>query len=317
MLEHRWTRTATLFSLCGCVAAASAQSYPVKPIRILTSAPGGASDRVSRLVGQALATPMGQQIVIDNRPGIISIETTAKSNPDGYTLLVSSNLVWVLPMLQQVRYDPARSFAPVVLAARAPNVVVVHPSLPVRSLAHLVALAKSRPGELNYSAGSIGSTPHLTAEMFKSRTGAPLIHIAYKGAGPALTALIAGEVHVSFPGAGSAMPHLKSGRLRALGVTSAQPSELLPNVPTVSSTVPGFETVALYGVFAPTGTPAEIVAKLNRETDLALNAGPMKQLLLDSGLEPVHNTPEQFAAMVKADTIEMQKVVTQIALPTR
>jgi len=315
-MSHQCWAWVIVVAQCGWLAGAAAQSYPVKPVRILTSAPGGASDRVSRLVGQALSAPLGQQVIVDNRPGIISIETAAKSNPDGYTLLVSSNLVWILPMMQQVRYDPARSFAPVVLAARAPNVVVVHPSIPARSVRQLIALAKSKPGELNYSAGSIGSTPHLTGEMFKSRTGAPLIHIAYKGAGPALTALIAGEVHVSFPGAGSAMPHLKSGRLRALAVTSAQPTELLPGVPTVSSSIPGFETVALYGVFAPAATPPDIVAKLNREADATLHAGTMKQMLLESGLEPVRNSPEQFAAMIKADTLEMQKVVAEIARPT-
>jgi len=316
MSHHCWT-WAILCAQCGWLGGAAAQSYPSKPVRILTSAPGGASDRVSRLVGQALSGPLGQQVIIDNRPGIISIETAAKSSPDGYTLLVSSNLVWILPMMQQVRYDPIKSFVPVILAARAPNVVVVHPSMPVQSLPQLIALAKSKPGELNYSAGSIGSTPHLTGEMFKSRTGAALTHIAYKGAGPALTALIAGEVHVSFPGAGSAMPHVKSKRLRALAVTSARPSELLPGVPTISSTVPGFETVALYGVFAPAGTPSDIIARLNRDAEATLNAGTIKQMLLESGLEPVRNSPEQFAAMIKTDTLDMQKVVAEIAPPAR
>ena len=299
------------------LGVAHAQTYPNKPVRILTSAPGGASDRVSRLIAQALSTPLGQQVIVDNRPGIISIETVAKSSPDGYTLLVSSNLVWILPMLQSVRFDPINSFAPVVLAARTPNVVVVHPSIPVRSVRDLISLAKSKPGELNYSAGSIGSTPHLTGEMFKSRTGAPLVHIAYKGAGPALTALIAGEVHVSFPGAGSAMPHLKSTRLRALAVTSAQASDLLPGVPTVASTIPGFETVALYGVFAPSGTPAEIIGKLNHEAREAIWAGPLKARFLDSGLEPVQNAPEQFSAMIHADMLAMKKVIAEIGISAR
>jgi len=293
---------------------AHAQIYPAKPVRILTSAPGGASDRVSRLIAQGLAAPLGQQVIVDNRPGIISIEAAAKSNPDGYTLLVSSNLVWILPMLQSVRYDALKSFTPIVLAARTPNVVVVHPSIPVTSIRALITLAKSKPGELNYSAGSTGSTPHLTGELFKSRTGAPLLHVAYKGAGPALTALIAGEVHVSFPGAGSALPHVQSGRLRALAVTSAQPSDLMPGIPTVASTIPGFETVALYGLWAPAGTPSEIVSKLNHDAMSSILSAALKEKFLQSGLEPVRNTSEQFSAMINADLLAMKKVIAEIGI---
>ena len=167
---------------------------------------------------------------------------------------------------------------------------------------------------MNYSAGSLGSTPHLTAEMFRARTGIDLVHIPYKGAGPALTALIAGEVAVSFPGAGSAMPHLAAGRLRALGVTSAGPSALLPGVPTVASTVPGFETVALYGVFAPAGTPAEIVERLNREAVREISGSLLRERFVASGLEPVENTHRQFAAMVSADEAAMKKVISDIGL---
>ena len=293
---------------------ACAQTYPGKPVRILTSAPGGASDRVSRLVGQALSSRLGQQFIVDNRPGTLAIEAAAKAAPDGYTLLVTSNLLWILPMLQPVRYEAARSFVPVVLAARSPNVVVVHPSVPASSVQQLIALARARPGELNYSAGSPGSTPHLTGEMFKMRAGIDLAHIPYKGAGPALTALIGGEVAVSFPGAGSAMPHLTAGRLRALGVTSAIPSALLPGVPTVASTVPGFETVALYGVFAPAGTPAEIVERLNREAVREISGSSLRERFIASGLEPVENTQAQFAAMVSADAAAMKKVIADIGI---
>ena len=316
-VRRRLVWTCTVVAQCVFLVPGGAQTYPIKPVRILTSAPGGASDRVSRLVAQALTAPLAQQVIVDNRPGIISIETAAKSPADGYTLLVSSNLVWILPMLQSVRYDPVKSLSPVILAARTPNVVVVHPSIPARSLVELISLAKSKPGELNYSAGSIGSTPHLTGEMFKSRTGAPLVHIAYKGAGPALSALVAGEVHVSFPGAGSAMPHVRSGRLRALAVTSAQPSDLVPGIPTVASTVPGFETVALYGMFAPAGTPSEIIVKLNREAGVAIMDGRLKERFLDSGLEPVRNSPEQFAEMIGADIVSMKKVVAETGIGGR
>jgi tripartite-type tricarboxylate transporter receptor subunit TctC len=295
-------------------SGAHAQTYPLKPVRILTSAPGGASDRVSRLIAQALSSRLGQQIIVDNRPGILAIEAAAKAAPDGYTLLVTSNLLWILPMLQSVRYEAGKSFVPVVLAARTPNVVVVHPSVPAKSVQELVALARGRPGEMNYSAGSPGSTPHLTAEMFKARTGIDLVQIPYKGAGPALTALIAGEVGVSFPGAGSAMPHLAAARLRALGVTSAGPSALLPGIPTVASTFPGFETVALYGVFAPAGTPAEIVERLNREVVREISGSPLRERFVASGLEPVENTHQQFAAMVSADEAAMKKVIADIGI---
>jgi tripartite-type tricarboxylate transporter receptor subunit TctC len=295
-------------------SVAFAQSYPVKLVRIMTSPAGGASDRVSRLVAQALSGRLGQQVIVDNRPGMLAIEAAAKAAPDGHTLLVTSNLLWILPMLQTVRYEATRSFVPVVLAARTPNVVVVHPSVPARSVQELIAFARGRPGELNYSAGSPGSTPHLTGEMFKARTGIDLAHIPYKGAGPALTALIAGEVAVSFPGAGSAMPHLSAGRLRALGVTSANPSALLPGIPTVASTVPGFETVALYGVFAPAGTPTEIIERLNRETMREIAASPVRERFVASGLEPVENTPQQFAAMVGADASAMKKAIGDLGL---
>jgi len=291
-----------------------AQAFPVKPLRILTSPPGGASDRVARLVADSIAGGLGQKVIIDNRPGIIAIEGTANAAPDGYTLLVSSNLVWTMPMLQSVRYDAVRSFAPVSVAARTPNVVVVHPSIPAKSVKELIALARARPGDLNYSAGSIGSTPHLAAELFKVAAGVNLVHVAYKGAGPALTALVAGEVHVSFPGAGSAMPHLKSGRLRALAVTSVQPSQLLPGVPTVAATVPGFESVALYGVFAPSGAPAAAVERISREIAAAVARAEVKERFLRAGLEPVGNSPEDFRGLIKAEMDDLGKVIAKLGV---
>jgi tripartite-type tricarboxylate transporter receptor subunit TctC len=252
---------------------------------------------------------LGQQVIVDNRPGLVAIEAVAKAPPDGYTLLVNSNLVWILPLMQSVRFDPLKDLAPVILAVATPNVVVVHPSMPVKTIKDLIALAKAKPGQLDYSAGSNGSTPHLAAEMFKARTGVDIVHVPYKGAGPALTALVAGEVHVSFPGAGSATPHLKAGRLRALAITSAQPSALLPGVPTVASTLPGFETVAMYGLFAPAATPRAIVERLNQEVARGLKVPEIRERFLSAGVEPVGSTSEQFAATISSDAAAMDKVI--------
>lgn len=288
---------------------ASSQPYPHKSPRILTSEPGGASDLVSRLIAQGLTAGLGQTVVVVNRPGILAIEGAANATPDGYTLLVSSNLVWTVPLMQKVRYDAVKNFTPVSLVVSTPNVIVVHPSLPVNSVNELIALAKARPGELNYSSGSMGSTPHLAGELFKVMAAVNIVLVPYKGAGPALTALTAGEVRVMFPGAGSAGPHIKSGRIKALAVTGARPFPLLPGVPTVAATVPGFEIIAMYGLFTPAGTSAPIIQRLNQELVRFINTAEAKEKFLNAGLEAVGNSPEQFAIMIKADMANMGKVI--------
>ena len=302
-------RTMLVASMTLGDSMALGQTYPHKPPRIITSEPGGASDLVSRLIGQGLAAGLGQSVVIENRPGLIAIENVANATPDGYSLLVSSNLVWTLPLMQKVRYDALKNFIPVGLVASTPNVIVVHPALPVNSVKELIALAKAKPGDLNYSAGSLGSTPHLAGELFKAMAGVQLVMVPYRGAGPALTALAGGEVRVMFPGAGSARPHINSGRIKALAVTGLRPFPLLPRVPTVAATVPGFEIIAMYGLFAPARTPAGIIHRLNQDMGRYINTVEAKEKFLNAGLEAVGNSPEQFAVMMKADMVNMTKVI--------
>ena len=287
----------------------SSQNYPNKPIRIVTSEPGGGNDIVARLVAEGLTASLGQRVIVDNR-GIIAAEIAAKATPDGYTLLIYGSNIWLMQYLRDnVPWDPLRDFAPLTVAVNLPNILVVHPSLPVKSVKELVELAKAKPGELNYAAGTIGVSPHLAAELFKALAGVNIVRVPYKGGGPALNGLIGGEVHLMFPNAGSVMPHIKSGRVRALAVSTAQPSALAPGLPTVAASVPGYETGAVICVFAPARTPAAIVDLLNREIVRVLNGAVVKERLFNSGSEVVANSPSEFAAFIKSDMARMGKVI--------
>jgi len=287
----------------------SGQNYPNKPIRIVTSEPGGGNDIVARLVAEGLTASLGQRVIVDNR-GIIAAEIAAKATPDGYTLLIYGSNIWLMQYLRDnVPWDPLRDFAPLTVAVNLPNILVVHPSLPVKSVKELVELAKAKPGELNYAAGTIGVSPHLAAELFKALAGVNIVRVPYKGGGPALNGLIGGEVHLMFPNAGSVMPHIKSGRVRALAVSTAQPSALAPGLPTVAASVPGYETGAVICVFAPARTPAAIVDLLNREIVRVLNGAIVKERLFNSGSEVVANSPREFAAFIKSDMARMGKVI--------
>jgi tripartite-type tricarboxylate transporter receptor subunit TctC len=287
----------------------SGQNYPNKPIRIVTSEPGGGNDIVARLVAEGLTASLGQRVIVDNR-GIIAAEIAAKATPDGYTLLIYGSNIWLMQYLRDnVPWDPLRDFAPLTVAVNLPNILVVHPSLPVKSVKELVELAKAKPGELNYAAGTIGVSPHLAAELFKALAGVNIVRVPYKGGGPALNGLIGGEVHLMFPNAGSVMPHIKSGRVRALAVSTAQPSALAPGLPTVAEAVPGYETGAVICVFAPARTPAAIVDLLNREIVRVLNGAVVKERLFNSGSEVVANSPREFAAFIKSDMARMGKVI--------
>jgi tripartite-type tricarboxylate transporter receptor subunit TctC len=287
----------------------SGQNYPNKPIRIVTSEPGGGNDIVARLVAEGLTASLGQRVIVDNR-GIVAAEIAAKATPDGYTLLIYGSNIWLMQYLRDnLPWDPLRDFAPITMAVDLPNILVVHPSLPVKSVKELVALAKAKPGELNYAAGTIGVSPHLAAELFKALAGVNIVRVPYKGGGPALTGLIGGEVHLMFPNAGSVMPHIKSGRVRALAVSTAQPSALAPGLPTVAASVPGYETGAVICVFAPARTPAAIVDLLNREIVRVLNGAVVKERLFNSGSEVVANSPGEFAVFIKSDMARMGKVI--------
>jgi len=289
----------------------SGQDYPNKVVRIVTSEIGGGSDFGARVIGPGLATRLGQQMIVENRVAQIAIETVAKAPPDGYTLLFIGSPLWVLPFLRaNLPYDPVRDFSPVSLTTTSSSTLVVHPSLPVKSVKELIALAKARPGELNFASGSAGSSTQLAGELFKSMAGINIVGIVYKSSGPALIDLLGGHIQLGFASAGPVSAHVKSGRLRALAVTSAQPSALAPGLPTVAASgLPGYESASRQGLFAPTGTPAAIVGRLNREIVQLLNQPDMKEKFFNSGVEAVGSTPEEFAAKIKSEIARLGKVI--------
>lgn len=300
------TRLLTCLLAAGLAAQAAAparaQNYPVKPIRIVTSPAGGGNDFPARLIARALAGPLGQQILVDNRATILIADIVRQAPPDGYTLLVTGSAHWIGPLLDKVTYDPIRDFATITLIDRAPSVLVVHPSMPLKSVKQLIALAKSRPGEMNFSVGGPGSSGYLGAILFNHMAGVKIVSIPYKGTAPALAAVMSGEVHAMFGSAGSVSPHTASGRLRALAVGSAQPSKLAPGLPTVAQAgLPGFVSEALHALFAPAGTPAAVVALLNREVGNYLRSPEAQGIFLKAGTEPSPGTPEEFTAIMKSE----------------
>lgn len=303
-------RTSLALLVAFVTNGAPAQDYPSKVIRILATPAGGGGDTVARIVAQELVSAWGQRVVVDNRNGIIANETAAKAPPDGYTLLIQSTGLWLLPLLRKdASWEAIRDFSPVTLAIRQPNILVVHPSLPVKSVKQLIALAKARPGELNYATGNIGSTTHLGSELFNSMAGVKIVSIYYKGTAFALTDIMAGQVQVMFSNAASVTPLIKAGKLRALGVTYAQPTALAPGLPTVAASVPGYETQTILGIFAPAGTPATIIKRLNQEIARALSKAEIKDRLFNIGMEAVGGSPEQLQAAVKAEIVKWGKVI--------
>ena len=296
-------------------AATQAQLVLSKFIRIVTSEPGSTNDLSARLIAPDLTRALGQQVIIENR-GSLAVEYTARAAPDGNTLLYYGNSVWLLPLLRaKAPYDPLRDLAPVSLTTLAPVVLVVHPSLPVKSVRDLVTLAKARPGQLNYAAGTIGASTHLSMELFKVMTGADIVRIPYKGTGPAVTALLGGEAHLMFSPLGSVNPHLHSGKLRAIAVGSEQPSALIPELPTIAASgVPGYDASSITGMFVPANTPAPVVARLNQEIARSMNAPAMKQRFLDAGLEVATGTPEEFLGRIKSEITKWGKVIREAGI---
>jgi tripartite-type tricarboxylate transporter receptor subunit TctC len=253
-------------------------------------------------------------VIVENRGGL-SMEFVAKSPPDGHTILGYGSAAWLTQFLREgVTWDAARDYAPVTLAMSAPNILVVHPSLPVKSTRELIALAKARPGQLNYAAGTIGAAPHLASELFNAMAGTNIVRIAYKGTGPSVIALIGGEVHLMFAGTGSINPHIKTGKVRALAVTSLKPSALAPDLPTISSLLPGYESTSLLAIFVPAKTPAAIVNRLQLEIARAVNKPETKELLFNAGVEANGTTSEEFAAFLKSDTLRMGEVIRKAGI---
>ncbi|MDP2238813.1 MAG: tripartite tricarboxylate transporter substrate binding protein [Burkholderiales bacterium] len=309
--------------MCGVFLAATvtgthaADSYPVKPVRIIVPFPSGAGpDVVSRTISQKLTERWGQQIVVDNRPGAggnIGVELAAKAAPDGYTLILMSNHFTINPSLfRKVPYDPLRDFAPVTMAAFTPNILVAHPSLPVKSVKDLVRLAKTRPGQLNVSSGGNGSVGHLAVEMFKTAAGVDMVHVPYKGPVAAVTALISGEASLGFLIVAAALPHVKANKLHALAVTGKARSPAAPELPTVAEAgVPGYEIVAWQGVFAPAGTPPEIISKLSADIIAVLGMNEIRQALSRQGLETIGGPAAELGAYIKEDLVKWARVVKQ------
>ncbi|MGZ8228705.1 MAG: tripartite tricarboxylate transporter substrate binding protein [Burkholderiales bacterium] len=296
-----------------CVAgAAFAQNFPAKPIRLVTSSIGGGGDFAARVISNELGNRIGQRVLVDNRGGgVLAGEIVAKAPPDGYTLLLYGSTIWLAPFLQdKIGYNPERDFDPVTLPISAPNVLVVHPSLPAKSVQELIALARARPGVLNYASGATGSANHLGAELFKSMARVDIVQVNYKGTGAAMNDLIAGQVHLMFANAASVGPHVKSGRLRAIAVTTAKPTALASGLPTVAASgLLGFESSSVWGLFVPAGTPAAIIGQLNRDVVGVLNVAEVKQKLFSAGMETVGSTPEHLAAVVKSDMSRFGKMV--------
>ena len=292
----------------------SGQGFPNKPVRIVTSEPGGGLDFAARLISQGITSSLGQPVIVENRGGaggLIAIETVAKAQPDGYTLLLYGSTIWLVPFLREnVSYDPVRDFSPVILAVSSPNIVVVHPSIAANSVKELIALAKAKPGVLNYGSGALGASSHLSVELFKAMAGVNIVRIPYKGSGPALNGLIAGQVQVMFATSGGVVPHIKSGRLRALAVTSAQPSALMPDLPTVAASgLPGYVSASLGTIFAPAKTPAPLINRLNQEMVRFLRTADAKEQFLRSGVETVGSTPAELAATMKSEMARLGKVI--------
>ena len=307
--------------IAGCVLAltaalAHAQAWPSKPIRyIVPFAPGGTTDILARTVGDKLAVALGQPVVIENKPGAgggVGAEITAKSAPDGYTIMggtISTHAINA-SLYKSLPYDPVRDFAPIVLIARVPNMLVVHPDIPAKNVSELIALLRANPGKYTFASAGNGTSQHLSGELFKSMAGAEMQHVPYKGSPPALQDVMGGQVSMTFDNITTAWPLAKGGKLRALAVTTAKRSAVAPDVPTLAEAgLPGFEVGSWQGVFAPAGTPPEIVKRLNAEIVKILNTPDVRDKLAALGAEVVGNSPEEFATMVKAEVAKWADVV--------
>jgi len=298
---------------------ASAQTtYPTKPVRILVPfPPGGPADALARIVGDKLGQALGQPFVIENKPGAggnIGMEQGAKAAPDGYTLTLAptGNMTIAPSLYAKLPYDPARDYAPITVLATVPNILVVHPSVAARSLAELIALAKAKPGTLNYASPGNGSGPHLAGELLKNMAGIDLEHVPFNGVGPAMTAVLAGDVQMFFAQSSAALPHVKSGKVIALGVASRKRIAAAPELPTIAEAgLPGFDVTSWYALVAPAGTPAPVVDRLHAEIVKVLGSADVREKIAALGAEPVGNTPAEFTAMQRAEAARWAKLARE------
>lgn len=314
-----WLRvTSLLFAVISIALPAAAQQYPVKPIRMIIGfPPGGGTDIIGRIVGQRLNDALGQQILPDNRGGAsgqIAAELAAKAPPDGYTVMMAHIAAMsILPSLYpKLPYDPVKDFAPISLVAVSPNLVIIHPSLPVKSIKELIALARSRPGQIHYESSGIGTVQHLAGELFKLQAKVNLLHVPYKGAGPAIIDLVAGHVQLGFDVVPVAGTQVKAGKVRALGVTSAKRSALFPDLPTVTeSGVADFDMSTWWGLVAPSAVNKDIIARLHGETIKVLRQKDVADRIADQGAEVVGNMPAEFASFIRAERVKYARIVKE------
>ncbi len=309
--------------LAACTAGALlattawSQAYPTRPVTLIAAEAGGANDIPARLIAQALSGRLSQQFVVVNRPGgVVAGGLLAKAAPDGHTLMFYGSSIWLLPFLQDgVTWDPAKDFAPITLSSSSPNMLVVNNELPVATVQELIALAKARPGQLNYGTASAGSGNHLAAELFKIMGGVNVVGVKYKGAALALNDLMAGRLQFMFPAAASVSGHIKTGKVKALAVTSLKPSPLAPGLPTVASAgLAGYESRQVHGIFATGGTPASIINRLNQEIIAYLSLPETRERFQGIGLETVGSTPEELSAVVKKDMAVLGKLIRDLAI---
>jgi tripartite-type tricarboxylate transporter receptor subunit TctC len=312
---HAWLRSiAAVAALTGAVGA-SAQQFPTKPIRLIVPlAAGGPSDIMARTVANKLTENVGHTVIVDNRPGasaIIGTEITSKSPPDGYTIALVSNTISINPALfKKLPYDTLRDLAPVSLLVATPYILMVHPSMPVRSVKELISLAKARPGELNHASGGSGTGPHLAMELFMMRTGVKVVHITYKGGGPAMNDFLAGQTHVYLANMIAAYPQVRSGRARGLAVSSEQRSEVAPDLPTIAeSGLPGFNEGGQHGIVAPGGTARALLDRLHQELAKAMHAPEVKTRVQAEGGRIVASTPDEYRSLIRSEMQKWTKVI--------
>lgn len=312
-----------LLTAC-CLAAGTGSVFgqiaPGKVIRIVVGVTAGSLDITGRVIADGISASMGQTVIVDNRPNVtIAAEIVAKAPPDGHTLLMTGSNLWLLPLMKAgVSYDPLRDFYPLTLATKSPSILVVHPSLPVRSVRQLVALAKARPGDLSYGSGAVGSASHLAAELFRVMTGVKMLHVPYRSSPRGLIDLIGGHIQIMFPVAASVAPYLAAGKLRGLAVTSTKPSVLVPELPTMAAAgLPGYEAISIAGVFAPAKLPEATATQLNREIVRVLQKPDIKEKFLRAGVETVGSTSGEFADTVKTEMTRMGKVIKEAGIRVR
>jgi len=293
------------------VNAVYGQDYPNKPIRFITTAAGSSSDFAARIIAQGISPTLGT-VIVDNRPSLpIAGQLLAKSPPDGYSVIYTGGALWIDALLRKPPYDPVKDFAAVTLVASSPDILVVHPALPVKSVTDLIALAKSEPGKLNFGTSTIGGASHLSAELLKSMAGINITHVPYKGNG-AIPALLSGEIQMLFEGGATLTPHIQAGRLRALAVTTAKPSALFPGMPTIAASgLPGFECTVMNVIFAPAKTPEGIINRLSQEIVQFLRRKDTQERFFNAGVEIVGSTPEELAATMKSDMAKWDKVIKE------